>query len=343
MTKNLKIRNFPLIIICMLLISAILYSATTVHPALAQGTPNGMFVVPQETILTDAEVGTLFNLNVSIANVTGFVGVEWLLSWNSSLMNCTSMTENLYATVTPPAGQENIWKIKQARDNALGTANYAVTYQDTALAETDGYAPINITSSAYPEGLATAILTFNVTKAPPVNSFYDCDFTFEVVKVGNMTAGRIDVANQTGHYRIYGPPETTETVITFENKNYTVTTVTNASLVPGSMQFANISDNAYKLNFSLTGADGTTAYVNVTVPKALVDISPGDQWTVLVNNTATTPIITSVGNNTYFYVTTTLSSNIDIVGTIPEYTMLFIPLLMATTLVAFGLRRRRKL
>ena len=343
MTKNLKIRNFPLIIICMLMISAILYSATTVHPALAQGTPNGMFVVPQETILTNAEVGTLFNLNVSIANVTGFVGLEWHLSWNSSLMNCTSMAENLYATVTPPAGQDNIWKIKQTRDNALGIATYAVAYQDTEVALAGGYAPINITSSAYPEGLTTAILTFNVTQAPPVNSFYDCNFTFEVVKVGDINALPIPVANQTGYYRIYGPPETTDTVITFENKNYTVTTVTNASLVPGSMQFANISGGQYKLNFSLTGADGTTAYVNVTVPKALVDITPGDEWTVLVNNTQVTPIITPVGNNTYFYVTATLNTKVDILGTIPEYTMLFIPLLMATTLVAFGLRRRRKL
>ena len=342
MTKNMKIPNFPLIIIGMLMISAILYSATIIRPALAQETGT-VFVVPQETVLTNAQVGTLFNLNVSISNVTGIAGVSWELDWNSSLFNCTSITENLYSTVTPADKQDNIWRISVKKDNAAGNAQYAVTYQDLALAQSDGYAPINITLSDYPEGLATAILTFNVTLAPPVNSFYDCDFTFGIVKIGNMTAGKIDVANQTGHYRIYGPPETTDTPIVFEGHNYTVTTVTNASLVPGSMQFANISDNQYKLNFSLTGTEGTTAYVNVTVPKALVTIGPEDVWTVIVNNTATTPIITSDENNTYFYVTTTLSSNIAIVGTIPEYTLLFIPLLMAATLVAFGLRRRRKL
>jgi len=347
MKKNLKIRNFPTIIISMLMISAILYSATTIRPALAQETPTGMFVVPQDTVLTNAQVGTHFDLNVSIANVTGFVGIEWRLAWNASLMNCTSITENLYKTVTPtdPDSQANIWKLNLKYNNTAGLAYYAYTYQDLTLAVDNGYAPINITSSAYPEGLASAILNFTVTLAPPVNSFYDCDFTFEVVNVGDLTAQNLNVTGQNGHYRIYGPPETSDTIIPFEGNNYTVTTVTNASLVPDSMQFAKLNESSYKLDFNLTGTDGATAYVNVTIPKALMTINPTDTWTVNVNGTGTTPIITSDDtlNVTYFYITTTLSTNVEIWGTVPEYTMLFIPLLMAATLVAFGLRRRRKL
>jgi hypothetical protein len=346
MTKNLKIRNFPLIIISMLMISAIFYSATAVRPALAQETPTGMFVVPQDTILTNAEVGTPFSLNVSIANVTGFVGVEWRLDWNSSLMNCTSITENLYTTVTPADedSQGNIWKLNLKYNNTAGVAYYAYTYQDLVLAADNGYAPINITSSDYPEGLATAILNFTVNLAPPVNSYYDCNFTFEVVNVGDMAAQNLNVTGQTGYFRMYGPPETTDTVISFEGNDYTVTTVTNASFVPDSMEFAKLNDSSYKLDFNLTGTDGATAYVNVTVPKALMSIGPDDQWIVNVNGEGTTPIVTSDDTNWYLYVTTTLSTNnVEIWGTIPEYAMLFIPLLMATTLVAFGLRRRRKL
>ena len=343
MTKNMKIRHLPLIIISILMISTILYSATTVRSAWAVETPI-IFVQPSETILTNANVGTLFNVNVSMANITGIAGVEWRLSWNSSLISCTSITENLFATVTPTESQDNIWKINLKKDNTAGNAQYAVTYQDLALAQTDGYAPINITSSAYPGGLAAAILTFNVTLVPPVNSYYDCNFTFEVVNVGDMTATRIPTANQTGHYRIYGPPETTTTLVPYLGTNYAVTTTTNASLVTDSVNFVKLNATSYKLEFNLTGTDGAAAYVNVTIPKALMSIGPTDQWTVKVNSESKTPIVTSDATNWYLYITTSLSTkNVEIWGTVPEFTLLLIPLLMAATLAAVGLRRRKRL
>ncbi len=343
MIKNVKIRNSALIIIGMLMVSAILSSATTIRPAMAQA-PTGMFVVPQDTVLYNAEVGTTFLLNVSIANVTNISGIEWHLEWNSSLMNCTSMTEILFHTVTPEANWDNIWSLKLARDNVAGTATYAQLFQEYPAAVEGGYAPINVTNDVYPEGIATAILNFTVTLMPPVNSFYDCDFNFTAVKVGDPAGDDLNITGQNGHYRIYGPPEITDTVITFESNNYTVTTVTNGSLVPGSMNFTKLAENQYLLDFNITGADGATAYVNVTVPKALMTIGTGDEWTVLVNDVPMTPIITSDDNNTTFSVTTILGTQkVAVLGTVPEYAMLLIPLLMASTLVAFALRRRRKL
>jgi hypothetical protein len=343
MTKNIKIRNSLLIIISMLMISTILYSTTTVRSALTDETPV-IFVKPSETVLKNANVGTLFNVNVSVANVTGIAGVEWKLAWNSSLLNCTNITENLYATVTPVDKQDNIWKINLKKDNTAGIAQYAITYQDLGSAQADGYAPINITSSAYPNGLATAILTFNVTLAPPANSYYDADFTFQVVNIGDLTATRIPTANQTGHYRIYGPPEIITTTVPYLGTNYAVTTTTNASFVTDSMNFVKLNNTSYKLEFNLTGTDGATAYVNVTIPKALMSIGPSDQWTVEVNGESNTPTVTSDATNWYLYLTTTLSTKqVEIWGTIPEFTMLFIPLLMAATLVAVVFRRRKKL
>jgi hypothetical protein len=337
-------RNFALIIISMLMVSAILFSATTIRPALAQP-PTGMFLVPQDTVLYNAEVGTTFGLNVSIANVTNFVGLQWTLSWNSSLVNCTGIAENLFNTVTPAAFQDNIWKIVTKFNNTLGTVEYGRTYQEMSTALSDGYAPINITTSAYPEGLATAMLNFTVTLAPPVKSFYECDFNFDVVNVGDTNATNLNVTGQNGHYRIYGPPETTETTITWNAVNYTVTTVTNATFVTGSMTFENLSANSYKLEFSLVGTEGDTDYVNVTIPRTLMDIGTGDTWNVTVNGDPLTPVVTTDENNTYIYVIApfTLSNTVDVLGTIPEYALLFIPLLMASTLVAFALRRRRKL
>ena len=343
MTKNMKIRNFPLIIIGMLMVSAILYSAMTIRPASAAVT-SGVFLVPQETTLTNANVGTLFNLNVSIANVTGFAGVEWHLTWNSTLMNCTSIVENLYSTVTPSEEQDNIWKISLKKDNVAGEATYAVTYQDLSRAQDGGYCPINITSPAYPEGLVAAVLTFNVTLVPPVNSYYDSIFNFTKVNVGDVLAQDLNVTGQNGHYRIYGPPEIITTTVPYLGTNYAVTTTTNASFVTDSMNFVKVNDSSYKLEFNLTGTDGATAYVNVTIPKALMSIGESDQWIVDVNGTETTPTVTSDTANWYLYLTTTLSTKqVEIWGTVPEFTLLFIPLLMAATLVAFGLRRRRKL
>ncbi len=344
MIKNLKIRNSALIIIGMLMVSAILFSATTIRPASAQ-VPTGMFLVPQDTVLYNAEVGSTFLLNVSIANVTDIAGMEWHLEWNSSLMNCTSMTEVLFHTVTPEANWDNIWNLKLARDNVAGTATYAQLFQDNSAAIAGGYAPVNITSDVYPDGLATAILNFTVTLAPPVNSFYECDFNFTAVKVGDVNGNDLNITGQNGHYLIYGPPETTETTITWNSVNYTVTTVTNATFVPESMTFENLSANSYKLAFSLMGTEGDTDYVNVTIPRALMDIGTGDTWNVTVNDQALTPQITSDENNTYIYAMApfTISNTVNVFGTIPEYAMLFIPLLMGSTLVAFAIRRRRKL
>lgn len=344
MTNNKKMRNFPLIIMGMLIISTVLYAATTIRPASADGTAV-LFVEPSETILTNANVGTLFSVNVTLANVTGVAGVQWNLAWNSSLLSCTTITENLFATVTPEASKDNIWKIQLKKDNVGGNADYAITYQDLEVAQTDGYAPINITTSEFAQGkIATAILTFNVTQTPPVNSYYDGYFTFNTVKIGDLTSAQLDVANQTAYYRIYGPPETTDTQVSFGGTNYTVTTATNASLVPDTMEFAKLNDTSYKLDFNLTGTDGATAYVNVTIPKALMSVVSSDQWMVDVNGENVAPTVTSDATNWYLYITTTLSTkNVEIWGTVPEFTMLLIPLLMAATLVAIGLRRRKQL
>ncbi len=51
-------------------------------------------------------------------------------------------------------------------NKTAGTASYAQTFQDTSVALSGGYAPINVTTANYPEGKTTlATLTFNVTSS----------------------------------------------------------------------------------------------------------------------------------------------------------------------------------
>jgi len=341
--KNIKLRSFHWILVGILTVLAILYSATAIPTCLATASPE-IFVDPPESILTTATVGTLFKVNVTLYNVTGLVGLEFKLSWNASLLTCTNFTENLFATVTPTAELENIWNIKKAINNTGGYVQYGFTYQDLGRALDGGYAPINITQLEYPNGkLAAAVLTFNITQIPPINMYYDCNFTISGSKLGDAEANPIPHTVTNGYYKIYGPPEKSTQSIIYNGTTYTTATVSNASVVSGSMAY---NASGYTLSFNLTGADGTTGYINVTVPKALVRLNQTtDQWIVKVNNTAVTPTKTENATHTFLYITTTLSTKpVTITGTIPEFPFLMvIPLFMVVTLVAVGIRRRRHL
>ena len=158
-----------------------------------------------------------------------------------------------------------------------------------------GYAPLNVTTANFPsEGkLAMATFTFKVLLVPSnAATYFDCNLSLPTsgVKIGTpITADAIPVTVSNGYYRIYGPPETSTFSILYNGNTYNVTTVTNASVVPGSMTFNKVSDQDYELNFNLTGADGTTGYVNVTIPKNLMSVASASDWNVTVNGLQTTP------------------------------------------------------
>ena len=343
--KNLKMKNLNWIFTGVLLISAMLYAASNIHTASAIATTPLVFVNPSNTVFNAPTVGTTFTVNVTIANVTGLAGAQFTLSWNASFLSCISIQENLFHTVTPSASYSNIWSLNLKYNNTTGTADYAQTWQDTTTAQDDGYAPTNVTTTTFPPygKLAIAVLTFNITKVPAANTSSEFNLTLTPVKIGDIDGTPMDKTVVNGHYKIYGPPEITNTGIVYNGTTYVVTTVTNASVVPSSMTF---NATAFSVSFNLTGADGTTGYVNVTVPKNLVRLNQtSDQWIVTVNGTLVTPIISENATHTFFYITTPLSTKpVTIIGTVPEFpTLMVIPLLAIVTLVAVELRRRKRI
>jgi hypothetical protein len=343
--KNFKLKSLHWVFLSILMIATI---ASAFHTSSARSTGSAtVFVDPQQTILTGATVGTTFQVNITVANITGFVGSEVHLAWNATLLNCTSIQENLFHAVTPTDSWSNINPYLLKVNKTAGTADYAVTFLDISGAISAGYAPINVTTTNYPSDgkLALAVLNFTVASVPPTNTYLDCNFTFTGVIMGDQNADQIPTVNVDGYYRIYGPPETVTSSVLLNGTSYDVITLSNATVVPDSMTYiAN-----WTLSFNLTAAPngGTTAYVNVTIPKNLIALAneTTDTWNITINGTSITPIVTEDITNTYLYFTTGLSTKtVTIVGTIPELPVLMIiPLLMIVTLIAVGLRRRRQI
>ncbi|MGA3191924.1 MAG: cohesin domain-containing protein [Candidatus Bathyarchaeia archaeon] len=150
----------------------------TVNVAKAQP-PALLFVDPQNTNLPTAPVGTSFQLNVSVANITMLAGIQFTLTWDHNLLNCTSMTEVFFhdtLITAPDDNPSNINVIKKTFSNTAGTATYGVTWVDGGLAQADGYDPANITTTgsavgipsySWPEGKhGVAAFTFIVLQAP---------------------------------------------------------------------------------------------------------------------------------------------------------------------------------
>ena len=335
---------FIAILLISAMISAMLYAATNIHTASAVATTAIAFVDPPSIVFNAPTVGTTFQVNVTVANITGLAGAQFTLSWNASFLSCIAIQDNLFSTVTPSSHSDNIWALTLSKNNTAGTADYAYTWRDLTAAQTDGYAPANITTTTFPPDgkLAMAVVTFNISNVPAVKTFSEFNLTLQPVKLGDVDGLPIAKTVTNGHYKIYGPPEITNTPIVNNGTTYVVTTATNASVVPSSVTF---NATAYSISFNLTGTDGTTGYVNVTVPKDLVRLNQtSDQWIVTVNDTPVTPIISENATHTFFYITTPLSTEpVTIIGTIPEFpTLMVIPLLAIPTMVAIGLRRRRR-
>jgi hypothetical protein len=116
---------------------------------------------------------TLFNVTILIENMPedpGVAGVEFKLTWNSSILNGVNMEEVLFSSV-PPGEEDNIWQVRH--EFSAGQVWYAYTYKDMARAIAGGYAPKSGNGTL-------AIITFN-SIAPG-----ETDLHFTVTKVADL-------------------------------------------------------------------------------------------------------------------------------------------------------------
>ncbi len=87
---------------------------------------------------------TTFSIAVkvdSIANHSGMIYVEFSLSWNSTLLDCLSVTDVIMHEVTPQNESDNI-ELTVGWDNTQGVLYYLGDFSNYLRAQSGGYGPI---------------------------------------------------------------------------------------------------------------------------------------------------------------------------------------------------------
>jgi len=125
--------------------------------------------------------GDVFNTSVVIENLAvnhGMYGVEFVLTWNKTVLNSLGMNEVLYHTITPQDEWDNIWEIRCTVNNTGGYAEYACLWFDSRRAVAGGYCPVNGISGNH----TLAIVTMKAVGAGSTTLHFSC------VKVADMNA-----------------------------------------------------------------------------------------------------------------------------------------------------------
>ncbi len=132
--------------------------------------------------------------------------------------------------------------------------------------------------------------------------------------------------------------------IVVDGVTYNVITLSNSTIVT-----MNIDTYAKSLNFTTSGTDGTTGYVNLTIPKTLLNCPEGlTYWHVMMDNTDVTgsAIITQNSTHTFVYFAYSQSTHdIHITGTyvVPESILnIYVLLIMLAAVATLPLLTQHK-
>jgi hypothetical protein len=136
--------------------------------------------------------GDVFNTSVVIENLAvnhGMYGVEFVLTWNKTVLNSLGMNEVLYHTITPQDEWDNIWEIRCTVNNTGGYAEYACLWLDSRRAVAGGYCPVNGISGNH----TLAIVTMKAVGAGSTT------LHFSYVKVADMNAAPLLNIDENAH------------------------------------------------------------------------------------------------------------------------------------------------
>jgi len=261
-------KRLVVISLTVLLVSYICMVALPV--GLAADPPTVAYVDPPKVENEALTPDSTFNVTVKVADIPtdpGLAGIEFKLSWNSSVLNAVSMQDILFHEVTPEEELDNLWRIKFTVAN--DSVTYAYTFQDMDRAKTGGYMPI----------------TGNHTVAEiklKVKAVGKTTLHFDNMKLGDPEANTLprDVAD--GFFSNLAPPPPPKAATLYVDPEKTV----NASLTSGSnftvnVNIANASGLAgleFKLNFNISVLNANSIVNGSFIPSSVMP-------TTEINNT----------------------------------------------------------
>jgi hypothetical protein len=129
-------------IVFIVFVLAFIYISVTPRKVYSQNTK--IYIDPPSIIDEKLTINKVFCITVKVDNIPakpGLVGLQFKITWNSSILNGVNMTEILFHSVTPPEEQDNIWKLKHTVK--ADYVEYAYTWMDLRRAIDGGYAPIS--------------------------------------------------------------------------------------------------------------------------------------------------------------------------------------------------------
>jgi len=200
----------------------------------------------------------------------------------------------------------------------------------------DPYAPAmppNTWDDSYPSG-------GNYWSGYAGADFYSVPYQNETGSDGIGDTPYVIDKNNQDNYPLIAPIKSFS--VPWEEKTYYVDMISNSTI--SDFYF---SQQNKLVGLNVTGPNNTTGFCRVSIPKTLLWAEPKENWTILLNNQNITSLCrtTEDQNQTYIYVPYNHTVHtLQIIGThaIPEFpNPLILPILIATTLVAITIRKKR--
>ncbi len=303
-----KIFLTPFAIVCVLAIGTIIAPLGATSPATAT-----VFVNPSTITVT---AGINYTVCICVKNVVGLYAWSIGMWWNPNALECVKFEEGPF--------------LKSGGDTLLVSG----TINNTAGKIYPPYGCTSITAAGVDGSGTLANLTFRAKTSGTFN-VHPLNIEFSDIDGASIPINVVDVF-----------------AVVWDGGVYPVVVVNNMTGYGETPSY--ISDYAFNktakaISFNITGPEGLVAYCNVTIPKTLLRANETQYWTVLLDggNITASSTITENDTHTFIYFEHTFSSTykIQIKGAevIPEFpTAIIVPLLIATTLVAFVLRKKAR-
>jgi PKD repeat protein len=262
--KVLNLRQLNALKSSMLLILTMMLSVGILIPTPRAADTIVLSISPQTQTVG---IGETFNVSImiSIPSSLPAVGVQFIVTWNSTFLTGDNITEILYHSITPESEWGNIAQylsfINNSAGGGLGAASYAFTWYRIPDAIDAGYAPITGDHEV-------AVITFTgaSTGYSPLQ--------FALTTIGDNNANELPSSGVNGSM-VVGNPRPAITVVSPLNDSY--------SKVPVNLTVA-VTKRVSWIGYSVDDQANVTLTTNVTFTSNLIQVSQGQHSLVVYAN-----------------------------------------------------------